>query len=602
MRSEALLEGWAVIEWTRARRWRLIASLHAVLLRMCVPALLVGSSHSQGGTAAPSLGFTQDFVIQYPQDGVYALLPHGEGAGSELYVGGDFTAITGHQPFISPHIVRWDGSVWSNVGGGFGWTDSILQLAGEPGVYSLCTFDGGMGPQLFAGGNFNRAGGAQGEVPCSGFMRWDGVSWSIESIAEQGMPAWVRSMVVFDDGSGSALYPAGRCSFGFVKRWNGQSWTSMGSSVSLLPATSTNLRLYHYAIFDDGGGTKLYAMGNFSTVEGQAANGFCVWDGVQWSPILGPWGTSPDSVDQFARNVYCSAVFDDGSGPALYFGSERLYRYRSGVVDLIPVNGSFAGYFGVRALHAYDDGNGPALFVGARLIEFQSPSGVQYARFARWDGSVWSPIGELLPSVGFGNVWTSCTWNRGDGEDLYFGGLFGSFTGGLLSPHIVRYRGVHRDLALVCGGDGALSPCPCNTLGDVGHGCPNSVNAGGAELQPRATAGLDTLRLEATSLPPSTMCILQQGTAYDYASRKFGDGVSCTVGTQLRLMTKQAEAGVVSFGEPGDGTIRERAALQGDLLPSGAVRYYQAWYRDPDPAFCASGGLLNLTNGVRVVW
>ena len=43
---------------------------------------------------------------------------------------------------------------------------------------------------------------------------------------------------------------------------------------------------------------------------------------------------------------------------------------------------------------------------------------------------------------------------------------------------------------------------------------------------------------------------------------------------------------------------------RGDPLAPGDVRYYQAYYRDADAAFCAAptGGTANTTNGVRVVW
>src|SRR6185503_18691424 len=68
---------------------------------------------------------------------------------------------------------------------------------------------------------------------------------------------------VFDDGSGPALYAggafttAGGVSARHVARWDGSSWTPLGSGTS-----STVLAL---AVHDDGGGPALYAGGEFTT-------------------------------------------------------------------------------------------------------------------------------------------------------------------------------------------------------------------------------------------------------------------------------------------------------------------------------------------------
>ena len=43
-------------------------------------------------------------------------------------------------------------------------------------------------------------------------------------------------------------------------------------------------------------------------------NGVARWDGSAWSALSGPSGTGVE------RLVYALAVFDDGSGPALYAG------------------------------------------------------------------------------------------------------------------------------------------------------------------------------------------------------------------------------------------------------------------------------------------
>ncbi len=61
-------------------------------------------------------------------------------------------------------------------------------------------------------------------------------------------------------------------------------------------------------VFDDGSGSALYVGGNFTTAGGVAANSIAKWDGVRWTPV----GGGTDGI------VSVLAVFNDGSGAALY--------------------------------------------------------------------------------------------------------------------------------------------------------------------------------------------------------------------------------------------------------------------------------------------
>ena len=74
----------------------------------------------------------------------------------------------------------------------------------QPGVgggspLALAVFDDGNGPALYAGGFFNTAGG----VPASDIAKWDGNSWSALG---SGVSGGVRSLAV----SGSSLYVGGQ--------------------------------------------------------------------------------------------------------------------------------------------------------------------------------------------------------------------------------------------------------------------------------------------------------------------------------------------------------------------------------------------------------
>ena len=69
-------------------------------------------------------------------------------------------------------------------------------------VHQLIVFDDGSGTALYAGGRFTRAG----DVEASFIARWDGTQWSA---LDSGTNGPVLAMAVFDDGSGPALHAGG---------------------------------------------------------------------------------------------------------------------------------------------------------------------------------------------------------------------------------------------------------------------------------------------------------------------------------------------------------------------------------------------------------
>jgi len=166
---------------------------------------------------------------------------------------------------------------------------------------------------------------------------------------------------------------------------------------------------------------------------------------------------------------------------------------------------------------------------------------------------------------------------------------------------------------LFCFGDGlgTTTPCPCGNSGAACHGCANSVNGSGATLassgasRPDPLTGLESLQLHAAGMPATATAVYLQGTLDTGAGTLFGDGVRCTGGTLRRLIVKASSGGASQFPAAGDLSISQRSALLGDsVLGSGAVRYYQTYYRDPNPSFCAAppGNTWNVTNGIAVQW
>src|SRR5262249_52353662 len=110
--------------------------------------------------------------------------------------------------------------------------------------------DDGGGPALYVGGQFTTAGG----VSANGIAKWDGTSWTPlgSGIASPGS---VEVLTTYDDGSGPALVVGG----GFtvaggvaamnLAQWNGQSWSALGTGV--------DGRVDALATYDDGAGLAL---------------------------------------------------------------------------------------------------------------------------------------------------------------------------------------------------------------------------------------------------------------------------------------------------------------------------------------------------------
>jgi hypothetical protein len=152
-----------------------------------------------------------------------------------------------------------------------------------------------------------------------------------------------------------------------------------------------------------------------------------------------------------------------------------------------------------------------------------------------------------------------------------------------------------------CAGDNSGAPCPC-TAGAAGHGCENSFGTGGAVLSASGSANLanDTLVLTASGLPATAAALFFQGTSSigGGLGSSFGDGIRCAGGSIVRLGTKTASGGTVSFGH-GVGSD-PNISVKGQVPAGGVTRYYQAWYRNA-AAYCTPA-TFNLTNGLAIGW
>jgi hypothetical protein len=246
---------------------------------------------SQLGTGI-SYGNTNGFVT--------SITPFETGSASLLVVGGFFRSAGGVSDTQS--LAAWDGVAWRSLGAGFVPPQS---------VWGLEVLDIGDGEKLYIGGGFDEIGGES----ASGVASWDG---SVLEVVGSGVPLtgfspFVNELVAFDDGSGVALYAAGRfdsidgVSARLAARYRpGAGWESFGGG---LVGSSSTTTMDAAIVWDDGTGEALYLAGSpFRPASGGSFASVYRWDGVSWAQI----------GQNVGGRVTDLIVWDDGTGEALY--------------------------------------------------------------------------------------------------------------------------------------------------------------------------------------------------------------------------------------------------------------------------------------------
>jgi hypothetical protein len=110
--------------------------------------------------------------------------------------------------------------------------------------------------------------------------------------------------------AGGAFAAAGGVAANHIAKWNGDSWSALGSGIG-------GSAPYVYAIALSG--NDVYAGGNFQTAGGGPANYIAKWDGNSWSAIGGGVNSSVRTVALGGNDVYAGGDFTTaGGGPANY--------------------------------------------------------------------------------------------------------------------------------------------------------------------------------------------------------------------------------------------------------------------------------------------
>jgi len=406
---------------------------------------------------------------------VYALHVFDVGTGSMLYAGGKFESAGG---VVAKNIASWDGATWSPVGLGIGDLDAAVGVIGDYDtgdgpeliaggsfdvagseaasniarwdgfqwrplgdgvddfVSSLHAFDNGTGPSLYVGGDFERAG----STACDHSARWDGETWHpLTPGFETGPSGTVEAITSFDDGSGMALYLAGRfaqvgaLNVGRVVRLSDGEWSAVGEGVAAPGSTPSGNGL---VVHDDGSGPALVMIGSFMLADDRLARSIAFWRGREWLPEREDVFGIMDRVRDLVR-------FDDGGGEAVYavgdfrFAGRRMVNGIAKRIDngWAPLSDEVRN--GVDGLAftaaAVDEPRGAALYVGG---QFTSAGGTDALNIARWDGGNWEALGDGLN----GPVFDVCAFDDGSGTALFAVGDF-THSGNTELNHIGKWDG-----------------------------------------------------------------------------------------------------------------------------------------------------------------
>lgn len=287
-----------------------------------------------------------------------------DGSGPRVFVGGDFEI---WQPgAIAPikGIASWDGSRWEAVGGS------------ASTVYSLCVYDDGSGPALYAAGSLS-------QLSSNYLAKWDGQQWHDVG---GGFERPAAALAVFDDGTGDSLIAtgyfltAGGVPAEKIAKWDGATWSPLGQGLD-----DDGLAL---CVFDDGDGPELFVGGRFDNAGGSAAWNIAKWNGSRWQSL----GGADSSVHAFH-------VFDDGTGPALFVGGyfDRIENTNaSGIAKRSGGQWQAVGdgvNYNVRTMASFEEDGQRVLYVGG---SFTTAGSIPAQGLARWNGNDWTTLGSGL--------------------------------------------------------------------------------------------------------------------------------------------------------------------------------------------------------------
>ncbi len=316
-------------------------------------------------------------------------------------------------------------------GGGTDFWDTIFSSSGINAPVSAIAVSGNY---VYIGGAFTSVGG----ISANHIARWDSSSntWSALTEVVDGTPFnGVNGEVLAIAVSGSDVYvggaftQAGSVSARNVAKWNGTSWSALGSG--LANGVSVNARAIAVS------GSEVYVGGDLSEADGGPEDGGVLASRIaKWNSSTNTWSALGSGLNGTVftivvsgNDVYVGGNFSQaGSGVA-----SRIARWNT-VTNTWSALGTSAnnGVIGsVRAIGV----SGSLVYVGGI---FTTAGGIPANNVAVWNGSTWSELGTGIE--GDGTITPVVNAIAVSGSNVYLGGTF-TTAGGVSASNIAKWDG-----------------------------------------------------------------------------------------------------------------------------------------------------------------
>jgi len=229
---------------------------------------------------------------------------------------------------------------------------------------------------IYAGGTFTTAGGAA----ANRVARWDGTAWnSLGNGTTNGVGGNVNALLPVSPTevyAGGTFTTAGAVAANRIARFDGTSWSALGSGLSGVTSPSA------VALADDG--VYLYAAGAFTNAGGTLVSGIARWDGTAWTSL----GSG------LARPVTGGTDTIAGTGSALALNGNDLYAVglftlAGGKVSSVIAHWNGQSVFAPPAVMRLAIG---AASGGQFQFRVTASSGVTYVVETSADLSTWQPV------------------------------------------------------------------------------------------------------------------------------------------------------------------------------------------------------------------
>ncbi len=334
--------------------------------------------------------------------------------GNDLYASGIFTAAGTSK---ANRVAHWDGTNWWALGSGMKGTNDNLNT-----TVSALAISGGY---VYAAGNFTNAGG----VTVTNIARWDGSSWSAlgSSLDNQALAMAANGSDVYVGGN---FIKAGGVTANYIAKWSGGTWSALG--------TGLNGSVSAISVGSDG---SIYVGGNFTTAGGVTVSNIARWDGAAWHSLgngttNGVGGTVSAILPVSPTEVYVGGAFTMAGVVA----ANRIARFDGTSWSALGsgMSGVISGVTSPSVNALADDGT--YLYAAGA---FTNAGGTMVSSIARWDGASWTSLGSGLARLALGGTGPIAGAGMAlvrNGNDLYAGGMFVT-AGGKVSSGIARWNG-----------------------------------------------------------------------------------------------------------------------------------------------------------------